>query len=232
MDTAYHIRLATPHDVALLPAIELAAARLFLDRLDELGLTPAMLENNSSAEQFAHAQQAGMLWVAVTAQDEPVGFALLSEIDGFLHLKELDVHPSHGRRGIGTALLKQVCTWAEAAAHPGVTLSTFRDVPWNGPFYARQGFRVLEPAELTPGFARLRESEQSRGLRTDLRVIMRYAMPWSKDTCNSMDYELELTKATRPKSPVVAIRPPGANTRLTQARRYGMLRSSKPVRAG
>jgi GNAT superfamily N-acetyltransferase len=173
MDTAYHIRLATPHDVAPLPAIELAAARLFLDRLDALDLTPALLENTTSVADFARAQAAGILWVAVTAQDEPVGFALLSEIDGLLHLEELDVHPLHGRRGIGSALLKQVCTWAESAGYPGVTLSTFRGVPWNAPFYARQGFRVLQPPEWTPGLARLREIEQSRGLRTDLRVIMR-----------------------------------------------------------
>ena len=176
MNAAYHIRLAVPHDVELLPAIELAAAGLFLDRLDALGLTAEMLENTNSAADFDRSRQAGRLWVAATAQDEPVGFALLAEVDGFLHVEELDVHPSHGRRGIGSALLKQVCAWAETAGYPGVTLSTFRDVPWNGPFYARQGFRVLLPPELTPGLARLREIEHSRGLRTDLRVIMRYDM--------------------------------------------------------
>ncbi len=173
MDVAYTIRRAVPHDAALLPAIELAAARLFLDRADELGLTPAMLERVNSAENFASAQQAGLLWVAVTAQDAPAGFALLCEIDGALHLDELDVHPAHGRRGIGTALLERVCEMAASAARPGVTLSTFRDVPWNAPFYARHGFRVLADDELTPGLANLRQREHGLGLRTDLRVIMR-----------------------------------------------------------
>lgn len=174
MDADYHIRLATPRDVELLPAVELAAARLFLDRLDALGLTSEMLQNANSVADFDQAQQAGRLWVAAAAQDEPVGFALLSTIDGYLHLEELDVHPSHGRRGIGAALLRQVCAWAETTGYPGLTLSTFRDVPWNAPFYARHGFRTLEPAELTPGLVRLRQIEQSRGLRTDQRVIMRH----------------------------------------------------------
>jgi GNAT superfamily N-acetyltransferase len=174
MDTGYHVRPAAAKDVALLPAIELAAARLFLDRLNALGLTPEMLESTNSPADFAHAQKMGRLWVAVTEQDEPVGFALLSEIDGVIHLEELDVHPTHGRRGIGAALLQQVCAWAKAAAYPGVTLSTFRDVPWNAPFYARHGFRELRPEEMTPGMVSLREGEQRRGLRTDLRVIMRY----------------------------------------------------------
>jgi GNAT superfamily N-acetyltransferase len=173
MDAAYHIRLAAQRDVERLPAIELAAARLFLDRLDALELTSEMLQSTNSAADFARAQEAGRLWVAVTAQDEPVGFALLGEIDGSLHLEELDVHPLHGRRGIGSALLKQVCAWAKAADYPGITLSTFRDVPWNAPFYARHGWRVLEPAELTPGLVSLHLIEQGRGLRNGLRVIMR-----------------------------------------------------------
>jgi hypothetical protein len=45
MNAAYHIRRAAQHDVVLLPAVELAAAQLFLDRLDETGLTPMMVEN-------------------------------------------------------------------------------------------------------------------------------------------------------------------------------------------
>jgi len=174
MDAGYHVRPAAAKDVALLPAIEFAAARLFLDRLNALGLTPEMLESTNSPADFAHAQKMGRLWVAVTEQDEPVGFALLSEIDGVIHLEELDVHPTHGRRGIGAALLQRVCVWAETAAYPGVTLSTFRNVPWNAPFYARHGFRLLRPDEMTPGLVGLRQGEQRRGLRSDLRVIMRY----------------------------------------------------------
>lgn len=182
MDTGYQVRPAAAKDVALLPAIELAAARLFLERLTALRLTQGMLESTNSPADFAHAQKAGRLWVAVTEQDEPVGFALLGEIDGVIHLEELDVHPAHGRRGIGAALLQQVCAWAETAAYPGVTLATFRAVPWNAPFYARHGFRELRPEEMTPGLVGLRQGEQRRGLCTDLRVIMRFDCPNSKRT--------------------------------------------------
>jgi len=174
MDAGYTIRLATPRDTALLPGIERAAARLFLEHAEALGLTSEMLERTNSVQDLARAEQAGLLWVAATREDTPVGFALLSEMDGAVHLDELDVHPSHARRGLGSALVKRVCESAQAAGRDGVTLSTFRDVPWNAPFYARHGFRVLRPAEMTPGLIRLREGEQGRGLRTDLRVVMRY----------------------------------------------------------
>lgn len=41
------------------------------------------------------------------------------------------------RQGLGTALLEAVCSWAKARGFPAVTLSTFRDVPSDGPFYRR-----------------------------------------------------------------------------------------------
>jgi len=171
----YHIRPGTPGDVPRLPPIELAAGRQFLGIADQLGLTPEMLDSTNTEENFARAQQAGLLWVAADAQDAPVGFALLMELDGCLHLEELDVHPAHSGQGLGAALVGQVCAWADTAGYPGVTLSTFRDVPWNAPFYARHGFRPLEPGELTPGLLAIRSAERGHGLRTDLRIIMRRA---------------------------------------------------------
>ena len=80
---------------------------------------------------------------------------------------------AHGHRGLGTRLLKTVCQWSDERGYPGVTLSTFRDVPWNGPYYARHGFRVLAPEELGPDLQSVVEGERSRGLRMVLRVIMR-----------------------------------------------------------
>ena len=106
---------------------------------------------------------------------EAVGFALVLEIGGFAHLEELDVLPPHGRKGLGSALLDAVCTWAGQGGYPAVTLSTFRDVPWNAPFYQRRGFRVVVPSELSDDHVQLVVSEQRRGLRPDLRVMMAYA---------------------------------------------------------
>ena len=168
----YSIRPARVADVPALPNVELEAATLFAAYEVETGLDAETLARTNSVEDFRAAQEAGRLWVAVDSSDAPVGFALLTEIDGYLHLDELDVQPAHGRQGLGSALLAAVCSWAEANDYPGVTLSTFRDVPWNAPFYARRGFRVLPAGELTPGLARLVDSERGRGLRTDLRVVM------------------------------------------------------------
>jgi GNAT superfamily N-acetyltransferase len=174
MEAGYTIRLARAEEVDSLPAIELAAAGLFNDLAEELELGPLSLESVTQVEDFEQGCKAGSLWVAADSDDRPVGFALVQEIDGLAFLVELDVHPAHGRRGLGSALLATVCKWARRAGFAAVTLSTFRDVPWNGPFYARRGFRALDEGALSPGLLGIRERERKRGLRTDLRVIMRY----------------------------------------------------------
>jgi len=44
-----------------------------------------------------------------------------------------------------------------------VTHSTFRDVPWNGLFYRKHGFRDLQPSEWTPGMRANRENRPGAG---------------------------------------------------------------------
>lgn len=76
-------------------------------------------------------------------------------------------------RGLGARLLEEVCAWAESRGYLAVTLSTFRDVPWNGRFYRKRGFRDLHPEEWSPGMMAIREHEAKHGLRVDVRVFVR-----------------------------------------------------------
>jgi len=172
LPNGYRVRPAIPDDVAPLPEIEQAAASLFGSYPHDLGLTDDILSHVNSIETFSKAQQAGYLWVCAAKAGDIVGFALVRGIGGHAHLDELDVLPSHGRRGVGSALLQAVCSWATAAGYPGVTLRTFRDVPWNAPFYRRRGFIVVASTALSPEHGRLETIERERGLRVDLRVTM------------------------------------------------------------
>src|SRR5262249_34656732 len=63
--------------------------------------------------------------------------------------------------------------WASDAALTALTLTTFRDVPWNAPWYEARGFRVLDDDELTPGLRQRRAAEDALGLEAALRVVMR-----------------------------------------------------------
>lgn len=170
---SYTIRLAQAEDLPHLSAIERAAATLFapygLDQLFSTILTPQHV--------FAEGLEAGQLWVAVDNKEQPVGFALASEVGANAHLDELDVHPEHGRRGLGTQLVNTVCNWARQQGYPAVTLTTLDTIPWNAPYYTKLGFRLLAPSELTPELQELLQIEIEHGLPAEGRVAMRLDLP-------------------------------------------------------
>jgi GNAT superfamily N-acetyltransferase len=166
----YTIRLAKQKEVALLPDIERRAGSLYAPRAEALGLSGEVSVN--TLDTLERANLDGRLWVAVDAEGAPVAFALVVELGLFAHLDEMDVLPEHGRKGIGSALLETVCEWAFTRGFSAVTLSTFRDVPWNAPFYARHGFVTLDPSDQPPELANIVAVERKKGFRTDLRVIM------------------------------------------------------------
>ena len=171
----YEIRRAVPEDVSFLPDVERLAGSLFDTHLAEVGLTDDAVAHVNSIEDFQRAREAGRLWVAVAADGQVVGFALVLEIGGYAHLEELDVLPAHGRRGVGSALLDAVCVWAGAAGYPAVTLRTFRDIPWNAPFYRSKGFEVVDSSQLSDEHVDIEALERQRGLRTEFRVSMKYS---------------------------------------------------------
>jgi GNAT superfamily N-acetyltransferase len=167
-DDGVTIELALPEDVPYLPAIERDAATMFAG----LDLPRSVLETVSDLEDLAGAQEEGLLWVARIGGGPPVGFALVELLDGGPHLDEIDVRPAFGRRGIGARLLRAVLAWARDAGHARVTLTTFRDVPWNAPFYAKHGFRPLAESEMPAALRAAVTDETARGLDPATRVAM------------------------------------------------------------
>lgn len=163
----YAIALARPSDLPVLGAIELAAATLLA------GHAPAsVLAEVTPLEELEEARTQRILWVAL-ADDVPVGFAHVKLLEPrTAHLDELDVHPQHGRRGVGRQLVLAVCDWAATNDYDALTLSTFRDVPWNMPFYARLGFEVIAADKLSPALASIVADEIGRGLDPVRRVVM------------------------------------------------------------
>ena len=88
-----------------------------------------------------------------------------------LHLWELAVRRDAQGKGLGKALVEATLALARARGLPAVTLSTFREIPWNAPFYARMGFRELP--ELNPRLAVIQLREDLLGLPVARRVFMR-----------------------------------------------------------
>ena len=157
------VRPAHPDDLAGLPALEEASDELFSRH--GIGPIPPVATTAADLACAAHV---------LVAEDASgiLGFARLEVVDGAAHLEQLSVLPHATGRGVGTALLDASVVWAARGGHDAVTLCTFTDVPWNGPFYRRRGFEAL--TDLTPGLRALRETERRLGLDTvGRRVVMR-----------------------------------------------------------
>lgn len=170
----YVVRLAVQEDLSFLPELEKVAGLRFKPYSADLSLTEEMYDDVTPMATFEEAQRNEHLWVVAAPTRDIAGFALVTIVGDYVHLHELDVLPSHSRQGFGTALLSTVCAWARDARYRGVTLRTFRDVPWNAPFYARHGFRVVNASVLSPAHRELEADEHDHGLRAELRVTMLY----------------------------------------------------------
>ncbi|MGE0622431.1 MAG: GNAT family N-acetyltransferase [Pseudomonadales bacterium] len=161
------IRRANPQDVAWLGSVELAAATLFPPgRIPDPGEV-------TDASELAEACANGLLFVA-DADGVPVGFATCCVEGEHLHLDELAVHPDDGRRGLGRRLVTRVIEEAAARSLAGVSLTTFADLPWNGPFYTSMGFRAPPEPALGDFLREALASERARGLTN--RVAMIYSI--------------------------------------------------------
>jgi predicted N-acetyltransferase YhbS len=94
-------------------------------------------------------------------------------LDGNAHVAQVSVAPRHGRQGIGRALVRHVEEWGQAAGRPATTLTTFRDVSWNGPYYARLGYTELPAAAIGPELAATMAREASMpGIDAEDRCAM------------------------------------------------------------
>ncbi|HWJ72481.1 MAG TPA: GNAT family N-acetyltransferase [Kaistia sp.] len=163
------IRALLPEEAACLPAIERDAA----ERFREVGLD-AIADGEPSPELFIHSViRKGVALGAVGADKSIVGFALAGLLDGALHIYEISVLAALNGQGIGSALLTGIEEAAIASHLGSVTLSTFADVPWNAPFYARHGFAPVEIEDWGPAFHLLNGAERAAGLPLDRRVFMR-----------------------------------------------------------
>jgi GNAT superfamily N-acetyltransferase len=158
--TTPDVRAARAAELAALPDLEDRSGALF--RVAGLDLPPG----TTSVEQLRAARE------VLVIGEPPVGFAELDELDGQAHLRQLSVLPSHMRRGLGSALLEASCAWAASAGYREIVLTTFADVPWNGPFYRARGF--VEMRDPGPGLAAVRAAEKAAGLdEVSPRIAMR-----------------------------------------------------------
>jgi GNAT superfamily N-acetyltransferase len=159
------IRAARPHEYALLQDIERRAGELFR----EIGM-PEIADDEPF--DVDHLASGAALYIATDDDDQPIGYALVDLVDGHAHLEQLSVVPEAGNQGVGTALIDAVVDWAKARGDSEVTLTTFRDVAFNAPLYAKRGFVEVPEADWTDGLRAVVAKEAAAGLDVTQRVVM------------------------------------------------------------
>ena len=147
--------------------MQVAAGALFRD----LGMHLVADGPAPSTDAFHEARANGDLLVAVM-DETVVGFLRTTALDGSLHVEQVTVAPGWQQRGIGRALMLAAEQVADARGFTRMTLTTFRDVPFNGPFYERLGWTRLDAESLTPGLAAERHEETQAGLDLWPRTAM------------------------------------------------------------
>ncbi|WP_339525569.1 GNAT family N-acetyltransferase [Pseudomonas sp. EL_65y_Pfl2_R96] len=90
-----------------------------------------------------------------------------------LHIHELSVRQQFQGQGAGRKLLLTALEHADKRKLHSLTLTTFRDLPWNEPFYRRFGFETLSPAEIGPRLTSVLNNEINHGLPGERRCAMR-----------------------------------------------------------
>jgi len=163
------IRAAKQSDLPVMQDIERAAGSSFR----EIGMPEIAEDEPLPAEELARYMRDDHAWVAADDADLPAAYLIAGIVDGSLHIEQVSVHPRAAGRKIGRMLLEHAAAYAAAKGIGGLTLTTFAEVPWNAPYYARCGFRVLDESELPPGIRAITDREIACGLHRWPRVCMR-----------------------------------------------------------
>ncbi|WAX77221.1 GNAT family N-acetyltransferase [Streptomyces sp. KMM 9044] len=163
-----HIRPPAPDELSALQDIERAAGAPFR----ALGMPEIADDEPPALTILERHRRAGHCWVAADERDRPVAYLIAEPVDDALHVEQVSVHPRAAHRGVGRSLIAHAAGRARAQGLTALTLTTFADVPWNAPYYARLGFWTLAETELTPGLRRIRAEEGEHGLDRWPRVCM------------------------------------------------------------
>jgi ribosomal protein S18 acetylase RimI-like enzyme len=175
MDPTLQLRPATAADVEAMREVEIDAGDRFRVFPPELGFDEIADDEPPAPEVLLGHVDSDSGWVVVDPAngDLVVGYAVASMMDDDAHLDQVSVRGAYERRGIGTALLDTVFAWATELGFEAITLTTFRDVSFNGPYYERRGFRELSAHECGPELRALRQHERDIGLDVQPRIAMR-----------------------------------------------------------
>jgi len=168
IEPAYAVRPARTDDLDLLADVERSAATVYMEALG----APPGIPDTMPPEALRACHAAGLVWVAADSRDVPVGFLAAQALADMLFVKEMSVHRDHQRQGLGQRLLQAAAGYGASQAYAALALTTDRLIPFNAPFYARQGFAELPPEAAPESLREILRQEAALGFDPARRVLM------------------------------------------------------------
>lgn len=169
----HRIRQWRAADLKFIGPIEDAGGPMFREHFGP-DMNPVL--EGKADDGWQRIEKIGFLLVA-DQDGEPVGFVHVLVIDDEAHLEQISVLPDRQRRGIASDLVRAAMAEARTLGFDRMSLCTYRDVPWNGPFYAGLGFTEVPESDQEPFQRRIRDKEKAFGLDVDgVRIVMSVAL--------------------------------------------------------
>ncbi|MGY0497233.1 GNAT family N-acetyltransferase [Nocardia sp. FBN12] len=163
------VRLARQDEIAALQEIERRAGAPFA----EVGMGAIADDEPPSREVLRGFVTDGRAWVWPDGDDQPIAYLILGLVDDQPHIEQVSVDPAHAGARIGKRLIDHAVGWSKSKGLREITLTTFTQVPWNGPYYERLGFTYISPADESAGLRAIRVDEVAHGLDEWPRACMR-----------------------------------------------------------
>ena len=176
----FRLRNATALDIPQIRAIGGSATKRF-------GSIPELTDLANDLEEPLTIQKWLALGRIYLAEElgNAVGLIAVYPLDVALYIQEVSVIESHQGKGVGKFLMDAVFQWALVRAmHDGtgtarVSLITYADVPWNGPWYRKHGFKEVDPALIGPWHVEIAGEDGQKLERPGYR---RCCMLWEADS--------------------------------------------------
>lgn len=164
------IRPARDCDAPALPEVERSSGEIFRQWP---GLEWIADDDVQSEEQHRALIAGGVAFIAELNGHSIVAFLNGEMTADALHVWQIAVHREQQGRGIGRELIQAAQQLAIDRGASALTLTTFRKVPWNEPYYQRLGFVTLNQENLTPRLKTILDAEERAGLPMAQRCAMR-----------------------------------------------------------
>jgi len=166
------IRRADPAEIDVLTAIDDDAARLFVQAGIDVDFPPDHEFLIHERHRLSLSLAAGTALLATDRALGPVGFVALGWLDAEAYIEQISVRMQAMRRGFGTLLLDAVSVLAKTTGEGTISLTTYDHLPWNRPFYERNGYAVVPDIECGIEVARELEIQRRWLPRPEQRVAM------------------------------------------------------------